>query len=188
MITLVTGNPDKLVELQAIMSDLEVTSQSIDVSEIQSMDLEAIVHAKVRAAYEAVATTPNPSLVSRGTCAVIVEDVSFEIAALGGMPGPFVKWWAKAAGYEPALIVCEKTGNFAAKAVCGAAYCDGGRTVYAEATVSGRLTRKTDGEGFGFDFYFIPDGYDRSFAQLGRDIKNQISHRALCLRKLATLI
>jgi len=172
MITLVTGNPDKLVELQSIMIDVELVARVVDVPEIQSMDLEEIVRAKVRAAYAAVGSP------------VIVEDVSFEIAALGGMPGPFVKFWAKTAGYEPALIVCETLGNSAATARCGSAYFDGERLEYAESVVAGHLGPRTEGEGFGFDFYFVPEGYDRTFAELGREIKNQISHRALSLRML----
>ncbi|NBS41857.1 non-canonical purine NTP pyrophosphatase, partial [bacterium] len=88
MITIVTGNPNKLKELQAIFSDVEMGMRSVDIPEIQSLDLEEIVRAKVRSAFEAVG---GP---------VIIEDVSFEIAALNGMPGPFVKWWAKTAGYE----------------------------------------------------------------------------------------
>lgn len=176
MITLVTGNPNKLKEIRVILGDMEITSRAIDVPELQSTSLEEIVRAKVRAAFDAVGSP------------VIVEDVSFEVDALGGMPGPFVKWWAKAAGYEPALTVCEKAGNWKARAVCGSAYCDGDRVEYAEAAVEGRLTHKSDGEGFGFDYYFVPDGYEQTFAQLGLEVKNQISHRARSLRALAKLI
>lgn len=172
MITLVTGNPNKLRELNAIMGDMDMEARALDIPEIQSMNLEEIVRAKVRAAFDAVGSP------------VIVEDVSFEIASLGGMPGPFIKFWAKLAGYEPALVVCEKTGDFSAVARCGGAYCDGERTVYAEAAVRGRLVPRTEGDGFGFDHYFVPDGYDRTFAELGLDVKNGISHRAQCMRAL----
>lgn len=172
MITLVTGNPNKLAELREILRGVELEARAIDLPEIQSMSLEEIVRVKARSAYEAVG---GP---------VIVEDVSFEVRALGGMPGPFVKWWAKTAGYEPALAVCERAGDFAATARCGSAYCDAGRLEYAEAAVTGRLTGRTEGEGFGFDYYFVPDGYDRTFALLGMDVKNQISHRARSLRLL----
>lgn len=169
MITLVTGNPNKLAELRAMFSDVEIASQALDIPEIQSLNLEEIVRAKARAAFDAVG---GP---------VIIEDVSFEIAALNGMPGPFVKWWAKTAGYEPALTVCERTGNWSATARCGAAYCDGDRVEYAEGVLEGRLTQKSDGEGFGFDYYFVPNGYEQTLAQLGPDVKNRLSHRALAM-------
>lgn len=172
MITLVTGNPNKAKELQTILKNEEIVTAALELPEIQSMSLEEIVRAKVRAAFDEVGSP------------VVVEDVSFEIEALGGMPGPFVKWWAKAAGYEPALTVCEKESEWSAIARCGAGYCDGERTMYAEGVVKGRMTQKSEGEGFGFDFYFIPDGYDQTFAALGLDVKNQISHRALAFRAL----
>lgn len=55
-----------------------------------------------------------------------------------------------------------------------------------EGRVDGYIaTKKSGTEGFGYDPLFIPEGYDKSFAELGEDIKNQISHRARAVRKLA---
>ena len=55
-----------------------------------------------------------------------------------------------------------------------------------EGIVSGRIAYEKSGEGgFGYDPIFIPDGYDQSFAVLGNDIKNTISHRARAVQKLA---
>ena len=172
MITIVTRNPNKLKELQTMFPGREMTSAAVEIPEIQSLSLEEIVRAKVRAAFDAVG---GP---------VIIEDVSFEISALNGMPGPFVKWWAKTAGYEPALIVCEATGDWAAKATCGAAYFDGERLEYVEGIVTGRLAARAGDSTFGFDPYFVPDGYDETFGQLGIEVKNKISHRALAMRLL----
>jgi XTP/dITP diphosphohydrolase len=55
-----------------------------------------------------------------------------------------------------------------------------------EGIVEGEITREKSGaEGFGYDPIFRPDGYDKTFAELGTDIKNQISHRARATQKLA---
>ena len=54
-----------------------------------------------------------------------------------------------------------------------------------EGIVEGEITRERSGaEGFGYDPIFRPDGYDKTFAELGTDIKNKISHRALATQKL----
>ena len=58
-----------------------------------------------------------------------------------------------------------------------------------EGIVEGQITRERSGaEGFGYDPIFQPDGYDKTFAELGADIKNQISHRARATQKLAAFL
>lgn len=55
-----------------------------------------------------------------------------------------------------------------------------------EGTVKGQITREKSGvEGFGYDPIFQPDGHDKTFAELGVELKNQISHRAQATKKLA---
>ena len=55
-----------------------------------------------------------------------------------------------------------------------------------EGIVEGEIIReRRGGEGFGYDPIFQPDGYDQTFAELGMDIKNHISHRARATQKLA---
>ena len=54
-----------------------------------------------------------------------------------------------------------------------------------EGIVNGEITREKRGEkGFGYDPVFIPEGYDQTFAELGVEVKNQISHRARAVQKL----
>ncbi len=69
-----------------------------------------------------------------------------------------------------------------------AAYTDGTQTIVATGTMKGRLVDRAGDDGFGFDFYVVPEGYDQTMAQLGRGIKNQISHRAECFRQLAKIL
>ena len=58
-----------------------------------------------------------------------------------------------------------------------------------EGIVNGEIIReRRGGEGFGYDPIFQPDGYDKTFAELGTDIKNQISHRARATAKLCDFL
>ena len=58
-----------------------------------------------------------------------------------------------------------------------------------EGIVEGEITRERSGaEGFGYDPIFRPDGYDKTFAELGVEVKNQISHRARATQKLAEFL
>ena len=60
-----------------------------------------------------------------------------------------------------------------------------GRTIVARGTVEGHLILEERGEtGFGYDPLFVPEGYDRTFGELGQEIKNTISHRARALQVL----
>lgn len=55
-----------------------------------------------------------------------------------------------------------------------------------EGKVEGSIIyEKRGAEGFGYDPIFMPEGYDKTFAELGLDVKNQISHRARAVKKLA---
>ena len=58
-----------------------------------------------------------------------------------------------------------------------------------EGIVNGEITCERSGvEGFGYDPIFRPDGYDKTFAELGADTKNQISHRARAVKKLCEFL
>ena len=60
-----------------------------------------------------------------------------------------------------------------------------GKTIVARGTVEGHLILEERGEtGFGYDPLFVPEGYDKTFGQLGQEIKNSISHRARALQVL----
>lgn len=85
---------------------------------------------------------------------------------------------------EDASIAEAANGAEAAKAPC---------TTPKEHLFEGRVdgtiaTEKRGTAGFGYDPLFVPDGYDQSFAQLGTDIKNTISHRARAVEKLCSFL
>jgi len=63
------------------------------------------------------------------------------------------------------------------------------QTQLFDGTCEGRILPAPIGAGgFGYDPLFVPDGFDQSFAELGEDIKNRLSHRARALACLATRI
>lgn len=65
----------------------------------------------------------------------------------------------------------------------------GGEALVARGECAGRIIEAPTGEnGFGYDPLFVPDGYDKTFAQLGPEEKNMISHRAKALEKLEKLL
>ena len=127
------------------------------------------------------------------------DDTGLEVEALGGAPGVHSARYAEGTDHDSeanmAKLLRKMTGQDNRKArfrtVISLIVMEGdnpfcSREYQFEGEVRGRIgTEKQGSEGFGYDPLFIPEGYDRSFAQLGEDIKNRISHRARAVRKLA---
>lgn len=65
----------------------------------------------------------------------------------------------------------------------------GNKEYLFEGKIEGQIITEKKGEsGFGYDPIFVPDGYTQTFAELGNDIKNKISHRALAVKKLINFL
>lgn len=170
-ITLVTGNSHKRAELQQVLpASLQITSKKLDLDEIQSLDIHEIVRHKLRQAYGQV---QGP---------VIIEDVSAELEKLNGLPGPFVKFFNQRLGKGS---LYKLAGEGRVKIICSMGYYDGKDEHIFDGVIKGRIVAPREGEGFGFDFEFIPDGYDKTMSELGLEIKNTISHRFKAATQLA---
>ena len=127
------------------------------------------------------------------------DDTGLEVDALGGAPGVHSARYAEGTDHNSeanmAKLLRELGDNDNRKArfrtVISLIQMEGGNPVCSreyqfEGVVEGRIDREKHGsEGFGYDPVFIPEGYDKSFAELGEEIKNQISHRARAVKKLA---
>jgi inosine triphosphate pyrophosphatase len=173
-ITLVTGNPHKLTELQKVFPpSLQLTSRKLDLDEIQSLDLHEIVRHKLHQAYAHIKAP------------VIVEDVSAQLEKLNGLPGPFVKFFEQQLG-KGALHTLAGEGRITV--VCAMGYYDGTTEHIVDGVLEGRVVAPRDGEGFGFDYVIIPDGYDKTMSELGLETKNRISHRSQAAAQLARLL
>ena len=120
------------------------------------------------------------------------DDTGLEVEALGGAPGVHSARYADGTDHDSEAnmrkLLTELGDNDNRKAQFRTviALILKGKTTLFEGIVEGRIDREKHGtEGFGYDPLFIPDGYDQSFAELGMDIKNHISHRARAVAKLA---
>ena len=120
------------------------------------------------------------------------DDTGLEVEALGGEPGVHSARYAEGTDHDSEANMRKLLANLEGKDNRKACF----RTIISliidgvehqfEGKVEGRIaTEKHGKEGFGYDPIFIPEGYDKSFAELGEEIKNQISHRARAVKKLA---
>lgn len=170
-IVVVTSNKNKLAEINEILGTNHKVSK-IDIPEIQSLDLDEVITHKAKDAYKKV---KRP---------VLVEDISLEIEVLGGLPGPLIKFFLKTVGTEGTVRMIHGK-NTKTKVVAAAAIYDGKSLKIFKGIVFGTLSKKDKGSsGFGFDKIFIPKGYNKTYAQMPKELKNKISHRALALRRV----
>jgi XTP/dITP diphosphohydrolase len=118
------------------------------------------------------------------------DDTGLEIEALGNEPGVFSARYAGEARDANANIIkvlenLNNNSNRKARFRCVISLVIDGYEIQFEGIVNGAIsTEKFGNSGFGYDPIFIPDGYDRSFAELSPEIKNAISHRGLAVMKL----
>ena len=169
----VTSSEDKYREAQAILR-VPLDRQALDLAEPQSLDVVAVAREKARAAHR---------LLGRP---VLVEDTSLELAALGGFPGPLVRWLLEAAGPVAIARILDPFPDRSARARCAALVCDGKREWLGVGEVAGTIQREARGtSGFGWDVVFAPEwGEGRTYAELTSGEKNARSHRALALDAL----
>jgi non-canonical purine NTP pyrophosphatase (RdgB/HAM1 family) len=167
----VTSNDNKAKEASEFLG-VAIKRVKIDLDEIQSLDLTKVINHKARQAY---AKVKRP---------VLVEDVSLELKAWKGFPGPFVKWLGETLGFLnlPAVLAGQDKG-VTWTAMWG--YFDGKKLYTFSASEEGVIATSPRGDsGFGFDVIFIPNGFTKTVAEMGIEIKMQQSARIQAMRKL----
>lgn len=172
-----TGNPDKLREARHILIGFDIESKYVDIAEIQEVNEQVIVEEKIRQALKLI---DEP---------VFVEDVSLCYDSLNGLPGPLIKWFVKMVGRRGLVDMISAYNDKTAYAKCYIGYgipaCDGKteKILVFEGSVKGRIVEPVGDSNFGFDPIFLPDGSEKTFAQMTEEEKNSISHRRLALEK-----
>jgi XTP/dITP diphosphohydrolase len=125
---------------------------------------------------------------------VIADDSGLEVVALDGRPG------VRSARYSgdnatdesnnnKLLSELERVNDRRARFVTVITFMGEGEPVFFEGEVKGTIAYESRGkEGFGYDPLFIPQGYRSTFAELGPEVKNQISHRAAAIKRLVEFL
>jgi non-canonical purine NTP pyrophosphatase (RdgB/HAM1 family) len=177
-IVLVTGSDAKAREAREILgSEAELERADLDLPELQAATVEEIAREKAREAFR------------RLERACVVEDSSLGFAAWNGLPGPYVKWFERAAGLE---ALCRSLDGFRdrrATASCVIAFRSETQQLTAIGRIEGSIAREPRGNGgFGWDTIFVPDGSERTFAEMAAAEKNAISHRRRAWEELRRMI
>ena len=122
------------------------------------------------------------------------DDTGLEVDALNNAPGVYTARYAgpehdSDANMRKLLSVMDGMENRKARFRTVIALILEGKEHLFEGIVNGSITREKRGNaGFGYDPIFIPEGQERTFAELGEEIKNTISHRARAVGKLAVFL
>jgi inosine triphosphate pyrophosphatase len=185
-IAFVTGNAMKQREINIILSNNAATSADgeslvnlrildVDLPEIQEINTEAVAKNKAI----------QGAQLAGGAC--VVEDTSLEFNALGGMPGPFIKWFQDSLGSEGLYKILQAYEDKSATAVCTLAFCPYPHAdpVLFTGRCTGTIVEPVEGRGFGWDSIFVPDGQTVPFSCMKTEQKCELSHRSMAVMKWA---
>lgn len=182
-ILLATRNRGKLVEFQQLLGDFpaqlltaeDVGLREFDVDETGDTLLE---NASLKAAaYGEASGLPT-----------VADDTGLFVEALGGLPGIFPKRYGGPAKLLAALEGVPAPRRAYFECVI-ALWTPDGQLQHVTGTCHGQIIEEMRGEhGFGYDPIFQPDGYDETFAELGEEVKNPISHRGLATAAILPLL
>jgi len=125
------------------------------------------------------------------------DDTGLEVAALDGAPGVYSARYAGHDGLHPTpadnrkKLLQEMRGvtDRSARFRTVVTLIIDGEVQQVDGIVNGSIATEEHGtQGFGYDSLFIPEGYTETFAELGEEVKNKISHRARAMQALARLL
>lgn len=188
-IVFATNNSHKLEEIRQILGEsIEVLSLADincheDIPET-APTIEGNAMMKARYVYDKYGTP------------CFADDTGLEVEALDGAPGVYSARYAGGEGHDSEANMRKLLHELEGKENRRAQF----RTVIAlieqkdgkpvahtfEGKIEGHISDEKRGtSGFGYDPIFVPEGYEQSFAELGNEIKNKISHRAHAVARLA---
>ncbi|KAG8555844.1 hypothetical protein GDO81_017835 [Engystomops pustulosus] len=177
-VVFVTGNAKKLEEVIQILGDkfpCKLVAKKIDLPEYQGEPDEI----SIQKCKEAARQVQGP---------VIVEDTCLCFNALGGLPGPYIKWFLDKLKPEGLHRMLAGFEDKSAYALCTFAYSTGQPdepVLLFRGKTLGQIVSPRGPRDFGWDPCFQPDGFEQTYAELPKEVKNSISHRYRALKEMS---
>lgn len=184
-ITFVTGNKKKVEEIKRILLDgddelpFEITNRKIDLPELQGDDPIEIAKEKCSLAASEV---NGP---------VLTEDTSLCFNSLNGMPGPYIKWFLEKCGHDGLNSMLDGFDDKSAYAQTVMTFTTGpGQPIESfDGRTDGCIVPPRGSLEFGWDPVFEPlEGEGKTYAEMKKEEKNSISHRARSMAKLQSYL
>ena len=187
-LVLATNNAHKLEEVAAILGD------KVELLSLNDIGCQTDIP-ETAETLEGNALLKSSYIFKNYHLDCFADDTGLEVEALNGAPGVYSARYAGGEGHDAQAnmlkLLHELDGKENRKAQFRTAISlilDGKEYLF-EGVIKGEIIKEKRGDsGFGYDPVFMPEGYDRTFAELGNDIKNQISHRALAVQKLCEFL
>ena len=187
-IVFATNNQHKLSEIRQILGD------RVEVLSLKDINCDADIP-ETGTTLEANALQKAQYIYDHYQMDVFADDSGLEVDALGGAPGVYSARYAGGEGHDSEANMAKllrelgENNNRRARFRTVIALIIQGQVHEFEGIVDGEIIReRRGGEGFGYDPIFQPEGYDKTFAELGVEVKNQISHRARATQKLVEFL
>lgn len=183
-----TNNAHKLEEVAAILGD------KVELLSLNDIDCHTDIP-ETAETLEGNALLKSSFIYRNYQLDCFADDTGLEVEALNGAPGIYSARYAGGEGHNAEANMQKLLQNMQGvqnrKAQFRTAIClilDGKKHLF-EGIVKGEIIKeKRGGTGFGYDPIFVPDGYTQTFAELGNETKNKISHRALAVEKLCRFL
>lgn len=186
-----TNNKHKLSEIRAILGE------QVEILSLEDINCHADIP-ETADTLEGNALQKAQYVVDHYGMSCFADDTGLEVEALNGEPGIFSARYAgeghdSEANMDKLLKNLGQNNNRKAqfRTVIALLEVKGGKVQQHlfEGIVKGEIIRqRRGGAGFGYDPIFQPEGYNQTFAEMGNDAKNNISHRARAVKKLAEYV
>lgn len=183
-----TNNAHKLEEVSAILGD------KIELLSLKDINCDADIP-ETADTLEGNALLKAEYVYKNYGLDCFADDTGLEVEALNGAPGVYSARYAEGEGHnaeanmQKLLHNMEGKDNRKAQFRTAVSLILNGKEYLFEGVVKGQIIKEKHGtSGFGYDPIFMPNGYDKTFAELGNEIKNQISHRAIVVNKLCKFL